>query len=123
MRGLVIKSAATLTLLSVLSAVPACRTVEPAKTITVSLRNTDIYQYPTVSGDEESARITSQPRHYTVSEIRRDAGTNWVATYVYQPAAGFLGSDYAEIEILTGSDGASAPTNIQRIAFVFTVHD
>jgi hypothetical protein len=93
------------------------------RTITVSLKNTETYQYPTVGGDEDGARIVTQPQHYTISEIRRNAGTDWVAVYVYQPLAGFVGSDYAVLEVFTGSDGASPPTHIERIAFDFRVAD
>jgi hypothetical protein len=76
-----------------------------------------------VSGDEDGARISTQAKHYSISEIRRDAETNWVAVYVYQPAAGFVGSDYVEIEILTGSDGVSPPTNIERVAFRLVIRN
>jgi hypothetical protein len=102
--------------------VQGCRKSNPVETVTVSLKNTETYQYPTVGGDEEGARISTQANHYSISEIRRNAETNWVAVYVYRPAAGFVGSDYAEVEILTGSDGASSPTSIRRVAFRFAVH-
>jgi hypothetical protein len=100
-----------------------CSDTVRVETIRVSLQSGQIYQFPTVGGDEEGARIVTQPKHYSISEIRRDAETNWVATFVYQPAAGFVGSDYAEIEILTGSDGASPPTNVRKVAFQFDVHN
>jgi hypothetical protein len=93
------------------------------ETVNVSLTNSQAYQYPTVSGDEEGARISIQPKHYSTSEIRRNAETNWVATFVYQPTTGFVGSDYAEIEIMTGSDGASPPRNVKRVAFHFEIHN
>jgi len=101
----------------------ACGDAIGIETIRVSLQNGEIYQFPTVGGDEEGARISTQPKHYSISEIRRNAETNWVATFVYQPAAGFVGSDYAEIEILTGSDGTSPPTNVRRVAFQFGIQD
>jgi len=109
--------------LAVVALALACQDDEAVQTITVSLRNTDTYEYPTVGGDEEGARIVRQTTHHRVSEIRRDAGTNWIATYVYQPLAGYVGSDHAEIEILTGSDGASPPTNVRRVAFDFVIRD
>ena len=102
--------------------VQGCRKSNPVETVSVSLKNTETYQYPTVGGDEEGARISVQANHYSTSEIRRNAETNWVAVYVYRPAAGFVGSDYAEIEILTGSAGASSPTSVKRVAFRFVVH-
>jgi hypothetical protein len=110
-------------LLPIVVHVQGCRDSNPVETIDVSLRNTEVYQYPTVGGDEDGARISIQAKHYSISEIRRNAETNWVALYVYQPAAGFVGSDYADIEVLTGSDGASPPTNIKRVAFRFAIHD
>jgi len=103
--------------------VQGCKESNPLEAVSVSLKNTDVYQYPTVGGDEDGARISTQPNHYSISEIRRNAETNWVAVYVYRPAAGFTGSDYAELEIVTGSDGASRPTNIHKVALHFLVHD
>lgn len=108
-------------LLSVLA--QGCDDPIRVETIRVSLQSGEIYQFPTVGGDEEGARISMQPKHYEISEIRRNAETNWVATFVYRPAVGFVGSDYAEIEILTGSDGASPPTNVTKVAFQFDVHN
>src|SRR5687768_6641780 len=87
-------------LLPVLVHVQSCRKSSPVETVSVSLKNTETYQYPTVGGDEEGARIFTQASHYSISEIRRNAETNWVAVYVYRAAAGFVGSDYAEVEIL-----------------------
>jgi hypothetical protein len=42
--------------------------------------------------------------------------------YVYRPASGFVGSDYAELEISTGSDGASPPTSVKKVALRFAIH-
>jgi hypothetical protein len=93
------------------------------QTINVSLKNTEVFQYPTVGGDEEGARISTQASHFTLSEIRRDEQTSWIATYIYQPARGFMGSDDAEIEVFTGSDGPSPPTHTRRVHFRFEVRD
>jgi len=41
--------------------------------------------------------------------------------YIYQPKTGYIGTDYAEIEIQSGSDGASPPTNIRTVAFRFVI--
>ena len=103
--------------------VMACGGTRPVETVRVSLLNSQAYEYPTVGGDEEGARISVQPRHASISEIRRDAGTKWIATFVYQPTARFVGVDHAEIEILSGSDGASAPRNAKRVVFHFDVHN
>lgn len=110
-------------LLPVAVQVQGCRTSSPVETVSVSLRNTETYQYSTVGGDEEGARISIQANHYSISEIRRNAETNWVAVYVYRPAPGFIGSDQAEVDILSGSDGASSPTRIKRVVFRFVVRD
>lgn len=100
-----------------------CRESNRTETVNVVLKNTETYEYPTVGGDEDGARISTQANHYSISEIRRTAETNWVAVYVYRPAAGFVGSDHAELEILSGSDGASPPTSIRRVAFHFVIHE
>ncbi len=110
-------------LLPVLFHAQACKDPSAVETIKVSLTNSQPYQYPTVSGDEDGAMISIQPKHFIISEIRRNAETNWVATFVYQPTAGFVGSDYAEIEIVTGSDGASPPRNVKRVVFHFDIHN
>lgn len=103
--------------------VQGCKDSSSVETVKVSLTNSETYRYPTVGGDEEGARISIQPNHYSISEIRRSAETNWVATFVYQPTAGFVGSDYAEIEVVTGSDGASPPSNVKRVVFHFDIHN
>lgn len=100
----------------------ACDEGVPTETVTVSLSNTETFSYATVGGDEEGARIAIQPKHAMISEIRRGAETNWVATYVYKPMPGYIGSDYAQLEILTGSDGASPP-DIQKVVIEFDIHD
>jgi len=106
-----------------LGAALGCHAPDDVQVVEVSLANAQLYQFPTVGGDEDGARISTQAKHHSVSEIRRSAATDFVATYVYQAAPGFIGTDNAEIEILTGSDGASAPTNIKRIAFRFVIHN
>ena len=76
--------------------VQGCKESNLLQTVSISLKNTDTYQYPTGGGDEDGARISTQANHYSISEIRRNAETNWVTVYVYQPTAGFVGSDYAD---------------------------
>jgi hypothetical protein len=110
-------------LLLALGSMQGCRERDSVQIVNVSLRNTESYQYATVGGDEEGARVSTQAQHYSLSEIRRNAATHFVATYVYQSAAGFIGTDDSEIEVLTGSDGASPPKNIKRIAFHFVIHE
>jgi hypothetical protein len=112
-----------LALLPVVFQIQACKDASSVETVKVSLTNSQAYQYPTVGGDEDGATIVVQPNHSVISEIRRNAETNWVATFVYQPTAGYVGSDYAEIEIVTGSDGASPPRNVKRVVFHFDIHN
>lgn len=100
----------------------ACHRSIPGETVAVSLRNSDTFVYPTVGGDEEGARISVQAEHFRISEIRRGEETNWVATYVYQPVSGYIGSDSTELEILTGSDGASPP-DVRKVVLRFSIRD
>jgi hypothetical protein len=123
MTGVRNKTIAAPLVLLLLGAALSCRERDTIQIVDVSLSNTELYQFPTVGGDEEGARISTQAKHHSVSEIRRSATTDFVATYVYQAARGFVGSDDAEIEVLTGSDGASPPRNIKRIAFRFVIHN
>lgn len=100
----------------------------PVETVNVSLSSTETFEYPTVSGDEDGARIVTQAEYYSISEIRRGPETNWVATYVYRSEPGHVGTDYAEIEILattfSGTPPYSAVTNIvKRLEFRFDIHE
>lgn len=108
--------------ISLLISATACKEKVAVESLSVSMLNTDQYRHPTVGGDEEGARISMQATHYSVSEIRRDSETNWVATYVYQPTAGYTGTDDVELEILTGSDGATAP-QVKKLRLHFLVHE
>lgn len=110
-------------LLPVVVLVQGCGDSNPVEIVSVSLNSAEVFQYPTVGGDEDGARIVTQANHYSISEIRRNAATNWVAVYVYQPAPGFVGSDYAELEVFSGSDGASPPTSIKKVGLRFVIHD
>jgi hypothetical protein len=89
--------------------------------ITVEIRNSETYKYPTVSGDEEGATIKVQAEHYDISEIKRNSETNYVAVYTYKPKSNFVGYDYVELETQKGSDGASASTEIKTIKINFVV--
>lgn len=100
-----------------------CGEANDLESVRVSLKNTETYQYPTFVGDEEGASISTQAKHYAISEIRRDQSTTWDAVYFYQSAASYVGSDYAEIKIFTGSNGASPSTRIKAVAFYFDIHN
>ena len=80
--------------------------------ITVSIENSRTYRYRTgISGDEEGASIIQQAENSEISEIVRNAETDWEAVYIYRAKPSFSGTDYVEIELSTGSDGASPPTS------------
>jgi hypothetical protein len=115
--------AALVLLLPVVVHLQGCTEANSFDMVNVSLKNTETYQYPTVGGDEDGAMVSKQANHYSISEIRHNAETNWVAVYVYQPAAGFVGSDQAQIKIFTGSDGASPPTHTKTVIFFFEIHN
>ncbi len=89
--------------------------------INVTLKNYETYEYPTVGGDEEGAIIKTQARHFETSEIKRNSSTNYVAVYIYKPKLNYVGTDFVEIEIRKGSDGASPPTEIKTIKINFIV--
>ena len=93
----------------------------PVPVVNVALRNTETFQYPTVGGDEEGTLISTQAQHYRVSEIQRDASTNWVCVYVYQPEIGYVGTDYAELEIHTNNVGSPEYARVSKVGMSFTV--
>ena len=106
----------------------SCNDQGVSQTSVISLNQTDVFlksfdtfRFPTAGGDEEGARITLQAKHYNVCEIQRNAGTNWIAVYVYQPKTGYIGTDYAEIEIQSSPDGTILATNIRTVAFRFVI--
>jgi hypothetical protein len=85
-------------------------------TTSVTIKDSETYEYRTgISGDEEGASIKVQAKHYVVSDIYRNADTNWEAVYVYRAKPFFSGTDYVELELSTGSSGASPPTKIEII--------
>lgn len=82
----------------------ACEEEPSYNEINVEISNSELYQHPTVGGDEEGARIKTQAKHFEISEIIRNSETNYVATYTYKSKSDFIGIDFVEIEILTGSE-------------------
>jgi hypothetical protein len=102
-------------------ALVGCSPDSDTEVISAVLRSDETYQLDLVSGDEGGARVVEQARHFAVSEVRRDASTSWAARYVYVPAAGFVGNDRVELEVLSGSDIASVPARRRRISVRFTI--
>ncbi len=81
------------------------------------ISNSEIFEYRTgITGDEDGATIYQQAEHFAISEIRRNADTGYEAVYFYQSEADFVGNDYVELELSTGSDGASPPTDVETVA-------
>lgn len=96
--------------------------VSSESSLQITLKSTEQYEYNTkIGGDEEGAKIITQANHYRRSEIVRDESTFWAAIYKYEPASGYTGRDYVEIETQTGSDGAGPPTEISLIRITFFV--
>jgi len=112
--------------LAVVLGLSACQDVgqdpTPAvQVIDVQLQNAATYEYPTVGGDEEGALISRQAQHYSVSEIRRNASTNWVCIYVYQAQTGYVGSDFVELEIHTNKVRTSEHAGVSKLRLQFTI--
>ncbi|MEZ5106345.1 MAG: hypothetical protein R2757_17720 [Draconibacterium sp.] len=85
----------------------------------IVLKSGQIYIYDfNILGDEEGATIITQPKHADISEIIRDATTNWSVVYRYKPVDGYTGSDSVEIKTCTGSDGTNCgETKLYLIEF------
>lgn len=105
-----------------LSLSQACNTAPTLQTVNVTLKNTAVFQFPSgTSGDEEGINIVQQASHFRVSEVHKDAATNFVATYIYQPADGYVGTDTAEIEVVSNAVGTGPADVVQKLRFVFQV--
>ena len=92
--------------------------------VSVSIKNTETFQQAIIGGDETSAAITVQAKHFSMSQIRHDSTTGFIATFVYQPAPGFIGSDDAEVQASDNSDGGVGPPKlVKTFVFHFVVHD
>ena len=90
--------------------------------INVQILNSEVYEYKTgISGDEEGASIKKQAQHFEISDIFRNSETGWEAVYRYKPESNFIGFDYVELEIETGSDGASPSSKIELIKITIEV--
>lgn len=96
---------------------------EYENTITISIKKSEIYNYKTgIIGDEDGASIIVQAKYYEISDIVRNVDTNWEAVYKYKPRTGFVGTDYVELKLSTGSDGVNPPTNVEIIKIKIVVH-
>ena len=72
----------------------SCKEEEPDNVtdeMYVTITNSETYEYDfMISGDEEGAIIKTQAQHFLISEIVRDATTNWSVVYHYKPQDDFL---------------------------------
>lgn len=109
-------------LLCLIGTLDACTATPARQQLSVSLSNTETYQHLAAAGDEEGASISVQARHFAVSEVRRDASTGWTATYIYQPAPGFVGSDRVVLDVFTNPDG-TGPAEVNQVEIRFQVHN
>ncbi len=95
--------------------------IEPSGHSEITIHKGKTYQYNlNISGDEEGARIIEQAKHFELSELKRDASTEWSVIYFYKPESGYAGADSVWIETNTGSDGASAGV-LDTLKIVFRV--
>ncbi len=112
---------AVILILSVLAISCEDEIVAPSNHSEIKVKNSDTYQFNlNISGDEEGAVIIEQASHFEISELKRDASTDWSVIYFYKPESGYSGTDSVRIETNTGSDGASAGI-LDTIKIVFQV--
>lgn len=93
-----------------------------ANEVNVTIDNSDDYELDLmISGDEESATIQTQAKHFQKSELIRDSSTNWSVVYKYEPQTNYTGTDFVEIETCTG-DESTGCSNFEtlRINFIIT---
>lgn len=88
--------------------------------INETIKNTDIYSYIFLVGDEEGASIRVQATQYEISEIIRDESTGMNAEYRYKPIADFVGTDYVIIEIYQNKTGEGV-SDIKTVKINFTI--
>lgn len=118
------KIIAKIFLLTILVGAISCDNGETENSIEVSttIANTETYEYRTgISGDEEGAKITEQAQNYEISELVRDASTQFEVVYRYKPKAGFVGVEQVKIRTEQGSDGSSPSDEFTTIILRITV--
>lgn len=62
-----------------------CSETRDNSDLTIELSKNQTYEYKSVSGDEESARIKTQAKHFEISEIVRNSSTNFIAVLMCTP--------------------------------------
>ena len=104
-------------------AIAGCAPDDDAETISASVRSGGTFQRDLAFGDEDGAVIIEQARHYSISEIRQDASTQWAARYIYQPAPGFIGDDRVALDVRTGASSALEPGRVRRVTIRISVRE
>ena len=90
-------------------------------TVTAAVKANQPYQYDLGSfGTEEGASVSTQAKHFIVSDVERDPNTGKII-YNYLPTTNYIGTDEVVIRSAKGSNGASAPTNITFTTIKFTI--
>jgi hypothetical protein len=93
------------------------------QTIHVALKVNQTYLYDLGGfGIEEGAGIVTQASHFLISTANRDTSGNTPNIfYHYIPATNFVGTDEVTLKSETGSNGATANTNISYTTIKFTI--
>ncbi|HSQ46305.1 MAG TPA: hypothetical protein VLM44_05215 [Lutibacter sp.] len=88
---------------------------------TAAISTSEIYTYNLGSfGDEEGASIEKQAENFEISKLERNFPSGEII-YTYKPKSGFVGTDYVELKISRGSNGASPNTNISILKITIKV--
>lgn len=98
----------------------ACEKDETSIEVTeVTIKNSREYSRSlNMYGDNERAYVLTQAQHFKISQLSRDASTDWDYVYVYKPERGYVGTDFVEIETCTrGNSGECGDRKILRINF------
>ena len=114
-------------LLAALVLVIACedeKQVTDLNAIEVRITNTETYEYHTgMGGDEQGASITRQAQHYSISEIVRDASTNYEPVYRYKSEPGYVGIEEVILTLSDHSLGTDVQTEQTEITIYISVTD
>lgn len=86
---------------------------EQSLTVEAEISNTEIYEYNTgMGGDEQGAQIMQHPLNYEISEMIRDASTNFSPIYRYKPTTGFVGTEVVKLQLLDIIMGSTSSETI-----------
>jgi len=100
-----------------------CASKDDTEIISAVLRSGETFHRDFAYMDEDGATIVEQAQHFLVSEVRRNASTQWAARYVYEPAPGFVGNDRVELEVRTGAESATDLGRVRRVSIRFSIEE